>query len=244
MEKGKKKTLKILGTIDLVIVIIAFTILTFVVMSQLTLKLSGIKDYIFFVVPKYNVILQMAIVILIWSLFFAIRTFKNKDEVAESSFFLLVANLLEKHIGKLKTVIILIVLICTMSAAATSGYDMIGENELIKKRLTYKRTYAYEDIERIKMGITSGFCPFEDVNLYYDIYFRDGKKIEVLGGSFEQGGDDVYELEIAELDNKILEKGIERVIDTKNVKKFLKQNYDDIYEKNVLDLLGVTEGNS
>lgn len=95
----------------------------------------------------------------------------------------------------------------------------------------YTKEYKYEDISNITTGITDG----KDINLYYNLKMNNGSKIKLISGIMDT--EEAYENVIYNIDKKLVSIGASKEIDTSNIDKFLKQNYNDEYEANVLRIL-------
>lgn len=115
-----------------------------------------------------------------------------------------------------------------------TNYSAINEDSIIVKTTFSEDTYSYKDIKEINVGIMDN----KDINLYYKLVLKDGTIFDMMNGSFIAGDESKpYEIVLIDLDKKLLARGIKKVRDLENLDKFYKQNYDNTYTKNVIDLI-------
>ena len=115
-----------------------------------------------------------------------------------------------------------------------NDYYVVTEDKIIEKNLFSNKTYSYDEVEKIKTGITPG----RDVNLYYELIMKDGTDLNLLSGVVDTK-DSKYEDVIYNIDNKLINNGTEKEIDYTNVGEFKKQGYDGGYVDKVLRLLNL-----
>ena len=112
-----------------------------------------------------------------------------------------------------------------------TNFNVVTDEKIVVRRMFYTKEYKYEDISNITTGITDG----KDINLYYNLKMNNGSKIKLISGIMDT--EEAYENVIYNIDKKLVSIGASKEIDTSNIDKFLKQNYNDEYEANVLRIL-------
>lgn len=189
IKKVRSTTFKVNLTILLVILIIA-TIGSVFAFLELSLLIWGGKDFIFFSIPTYIMVLWLGFELFVFALLIIVYyeilgkpKMKSKNEIIE----FVVA--LQKRFS-MKTIIItnsvIVVLLCLF---CLSSFNAFYYDKTVVQRCFVEKTYTLKDIDYVETGITGWFNVNQN-SLYYELHFKDGRKASVFGSGYESNGDD------------------------------------------------------
>ncbi|MEW9094807.1 MAG: hypothetical protein AB2417_06945 [Clostridiaceae bacterium] len=207
--------MKLIRDILKLIVVIILALGTIVGFSYTNMLLSGYKEYIFYIIPSSSMFVVIGIMAI------AIFIFVNR-----------------KILSKGTKILASILCLLGLFYSYTTYRVITEENIIVHDILNFKgKFYSYSDTEEINTGI---FSKRRDVNLYYQLKLKDGTKVEVLDASIDSKYEDIEEA-LYDLDRKLVKSGVKKNIELKNLQKFIDQNYDKNYVKDVMKILEQNE---